>query len=597
MLPILRENEIRILSIPPGSSDVGGPPPIDCDILVASLSDRNGFPEYETLSYVWGTEMASVPILVSGQSIVVSRSLHCAIRRLQLPDRKRLLWIDQICINQQDMEEKTKQVQLMSDIYTRCSRCIAWVGEVKESVSPAEVDCAIQLLQYMATASQAADPSSTPLPSAFPAGFEGAIKALGTITPEQNEWWNRIWTVQEAALPEHVIFQWGSFEITWTVLEQAREAWVFNFPQPLENMLGQHPAGTSVLTNLIAHFTWLNIARHRYDDLFQMIHRYRIRRATDPRDKIYGLLGLCSRGRLPVTEKCDYSITAVEVFATLTQELIIHEQGLRPLTNAPRQRPSESTPGISSWALDLYYAGVPFAPDVYYLMHGYDEYNAAGQLGHIDLGAIKTRLGQKTLNLTGVYADTVVHVQDGYKTNSPDKASMPSTEQLLQEWYAVAVGCGFQASPDSVDTVAAELYPRGAYTRAEAFAVFVLGDTIRNTEQIPKREVERDDIQDVWKILLGRANEVSMETRGTVYGMMVNQRMFVTKAGYFGCGHMDTEIGDEVWVFRGGNVPFTIRPRKEGEGYAFVGQCYLQGFMRGEVTSEDGLTEKTVSLY
>ncbi|KAL1603456.1 hypothetical protein SLS60_005043 [Paraconiothyrium brasiliense] len=591
----LSSPNIRILRISPAPSDTDKTDLLDCDIQVVSL---NNLPEYETLSYVWGSEADRVPILVSGHRIEIPRSLSGALRQLQLPDRDRLLWVDQICIDQQNLEEKADQVRLMSVIYTKCSRCIAWLGEVRDEVLD-DADAAVQLLQYMAAASRAQDPNAEPLPPTLAHGFGAAIEALKSICPGRNAWWMRIWTVQEAALPEYVTLRWGRFEMPWSTLQQARAAWVSRFPQPLGDMLAQHPAGYRILADFTAHVTWVNLARLRYDDLFEMIHRYRFRMATDTRDKIYGLLGLCQGGRLPVTEICDYSIPTHQVFSTLAQELILDQKGLRPLTVSPRQQKNESTPEIATWALDLAFSTPKYAPDVYYLMYSYDAYNADEGLGPIDLKAIESEIGQQSLTLTGVHIDNIVRAQDGFLTaDVADSAQVPATEALLHDWYAAAVGCPF-SDHDLDGSVSKDIYTESTYTRAEAFARFALGDVVRDTNQQPVRQAQDNDAQDVWKIMRGKASDVDFDTRKTIYGMMANQTMFVTETGLMGQGHKETEVGDQVWIFRGGNVPFVVRPQKaEGVArYTFVGQCYVQGIMRGETASKNGLVQKTISLY
>lgn len=605
MLPPLQNNKrgdlylgppnIRILRIAPAQPDADETDLLKCTLQVVSLGDST---RYETLSYVWGYAADQVPILVSGHHIEISRSLCDALRQLQLPDRDRLLWIDQICIDQQNLEEKADQVRLMSVIYTKCVRCIAWLGEV-ENDGIADADAAVQLIQYMATASRAQDPNAEPLPPIFPDAFGAAIEALKSMYPNGNAWWMRIWTVQEAALPEYVTLQWGQFEIPWSTLQQARKTWVLHLPQPLARMLAQHPAGTPVIADLIIHVTWVNLARIHYDNLFEMIHRYRFRQASNDRDKIYGLLGLCEPGRLPVTEICDYGIPISQVFNTLTQELVLDQKGLRPLTVSPRQQPSEATPNIATWALDLAFILPKYSPDAYYQMHGYHQYKADEGLGPINLKAIEAQIGRPRLTLTGIHVDAIVQIQDGFRTGDiSDTAQVTTTEALLPDWYAAAVGSPF-SSRDLDGSVSKHLYPESTYTRAEAFARFVLGDLIRDADQQPMRKASFSDVQDVWEIMRGNATGVERETRETIYGMMANQNMFVTETGLMGQGHMEAEAGDQVWIFRGGNVPFAIRPRKgKGEdGYTFVGQCYVQGIMKGEMASRIGLVQKTVSLY
>ena len=597
MFAPLRDNEIRILSIPPAAAVGQENTRIECDIIVASLNDPTNQIEYETLSYVWGSDAVSVTIFVSGQPVEISKPLYNALRRLQLSDRPRLIWIDQLCIDQKNIEEKTKQVQLMSAIYTKCARCIAWLGEVRDDVPFNDAETALQLLQYLNAVAHAANPDDIPFPPAVQANFGATIKALRTIAPNENMYWNRIWTVQEAALPKDVSFQWGPLEIPWNLLESAQAVWTRNTPRQLTDLAWHERAGEDVFNSLISHFVWLSIAKSRFEDIFGMIQHYRVRRATDPRDKIYGLLGLCYPGRIPLTEKCDYSIPPADVFTTLTQELIISWQSLRPITNTPRQLASQATPGMPSWALDLAHSTVGYSPDVFYLLHGYHSYNAADGLDPIDVEPIKAQLGEKKLTLKGVCVGTIARLQRGLKTNSGDSSQIFTTERLLQEWYNTAIGCAFQPDHEQEGSAASELYPKSTYKRSEAFARLVLGDLIRNHQQVPARTIVDADIQDIWKIVGGHANDVNYDTRRTVYGMMVNQHMFVTENGLFGCGHMDSQIGDEVWVFRGGNVPFTIRRRDGEDGYSFVGQCFVQGVMRAEVSTNEEFVEKTATLY
>lgn len=66
-----------------------------------------------------------------------------------------------------------------------------------------------------------------------------------------------------------------------------------------------------------------------------------------------------------------------------------------------------------------------------------------------------------------------------------------------------------------------------------------------------------------------------------------------------GIGHLDTKFGDELWVFEGGNYPFTIRPKEEGgeDDFKFVGCCNIQGIMDGEVYDDETADELTRTIH
>lgn len=88
---------------------------------------------YEALSYVWGSPTGTRPIICNGEVLKVTPNCEAALRRLRLPDRSRVLWVDAICIDQSSSEngqrERSTQVPMMGEIYNKASRTICWLGE------------------------------------------------------------------------------------------------------------------------------------------------------------------------------------------------------------------------------------------------------------------------------------------------------------------------------------------------------------------------------------------------------------------------------------------------------------------------------------
>lgn len=132
-----QNKEIRLLLLHAGSDN----DPIRCSSSVVSLRHD---PNFEALSYVWGTKdpTGNTCIDLDGQPFSVTPSLHTALKRLRRADSQRTLWVDAVCINQEDNAEKAIQVAMMSDIYTRTSDALLWLGEEPEvpapTVSPAQ---------------------------------------------------------------------------------------------------------------------------------------------------------------------------------------------------------------------------------------------------------------------------------------------------------------------------------------------------------------------------------------------------------------------------------------------------------------------------
>ncbi|EUC47207.1 hypothetical protein COCMIDRAFT_52629, partial [Bipolaris oryzae ATCC 44560] len=116
-------NSFGLLELVPGKS-------LSADIHCRLRSHQlNSAPPYEALSYTWGDEESTCRISLDGLPFDIRPNLRNALRRLRQSSSTRTIWIDAICINQNNKDEKSIQVPLMRNIYTRAERVIAWLGE------------------------------------------------------------------------------------------------------------------------------------------------------------------------------------------------------------------------------------------------------------------------------------------------------------------------------------------------------------------------------------------------------------------------------------------------------------------------------------
>ena len=140
-----RQPWIRLLKIRPATDPSDG---IDCELSAFPLEHA---PPYKALSYAWNEsqgversfthqsfpregrlEIANPPPSKSWSSVAVSPSLTLAIRRQRRKERNLFLWIDAVCINQADDDERTEQVALMGSIYQRAVEVVIWLGERRQ---------------------------------------------------------------------------------------------------------------------------------------------------------------------------------------------------------------------------------------------------------------------------------------------------------------------------------------------------------------------------------------------------------------------------------------------------------------------------------
>ncbi|KAF2263611.1 heterokaryon incompatibility, partial [Lojkania enalia] len=149
--------------------------PIELTLSTRSLSD---VPEYEALSYVWGIEKCKSPVTVNDCSQVITENLDIALRHLRLKSEPRTLWIDAVCINQEDVAERNYQVSLMGSIYSKASHVVVFLGPEADK-SGFVMDC---------IASRYAEDSHMPY-------FIYYANKLA-----ERPWFTRVWVVQEVAL-------------------------------------------------------------------------------------------------------------------------------------------------------------------------------------------------------------------------------------------------------------------------------------------------------------------------------------------------------------------------------------------------------------
>ena len=116
------DDETRLLPLQPGSGDDS----IHFTLHTVKLSDK---PPYEAISYCWGDPNDTREVHCDGALLHVTNSLYSALKRLRREDSVRVLWADAVCINQANTPEKSKQVQLMSLIYSQPSAVLVWLGD------------------------------------------------------------------------------------------------------------------------------------------------------------------------------------------------------------------------------------------------------------------------------------------------------------------------------------------------------------------------------------------------------------------------------------------------------------------------------------
>ena len=185
-------------------------------------------PQYTALSYVWGDAIDRVPFNLDDHEVLITRNLAFALQALQLNDQPFVLWIDAICINQSNPQEKSEQVLRMRDIYASASLVIVWWGagttatdlavdmfnayQQKSNVPKDQLLTARHKYRTREEQRQELLKQSPPFKSLIEGkGLEILLRASGFLLFE--DWWYRVWVIQEFCVGKEVWFACGSKKI------------------------------------------------------------------------------------------------------------------------------------------------------------------------------------------------------------------------------------------------------------------------------------------------------------------------------------------------------------------------------------------------
>lgn len=430
--------EIRLLDLEPLSR---GPDKLSCNLRVASLDDE---PKYEALSYVWGGK-ADPPhaLCVGGQELHITRNLYEALYYLREDDTARTLWVDAVCINQIDNEERSSQVSMMGDIYKKTKEVLVWLGSDDLSQD--------MVRDIRLHASDTGRHFIRPPPS--PA-----------MTRTKDSWWQRVWTLQEAVLGPSLTFWSGKERCYGFQLEIYYHCLIEHFIppnaccQPLINDNYENMATkiTFAMEDTLEVFQNRRTYQDQPKDLLRLALQYRGRYATDPRDKIFALIGMANSSSVPLG-LVQYGTPLLQAMVDTTSKLLQHTNTLEVVRHALdplfgeeddsehdqdsyRAKPHHAPPrlrGLPSWCPDWTQdipAGILSSMSSYRRdMHG--RFRAG--MSHPANAVFND---DHSLGLTGIKCDRVMHV--GYRNQfSPThwQNNLLLVAEILAQWcYMVA---------------------------------------------------------------------------------------------------------------------------------------------------------------
>jgi len=220
--PLDAAREIRLLKI------VHTHPEIVCVLNTVSLHDN---PQFSALSYEWGDPATTRPIILNGSTTLVTTNLARALEHVcyhwtaRFPDRDASscrLWVDAICINQNDIHEKNQQIQLMETLYAGAEMVICWIGPLHRESQIAFESCMVLDMEIKRHPFELGKEVNLDWMKEYPEIFcentpqdvnfgnrnwAAICRMLGS------KYWKRVWILQELVLARNALIVCGKMSI------------------------------------------------------------------------------------------------------------------------------------------------------------------------------------------------------------------------------------------------------------------------------------------------------------------------------------------------------------------------------------------------
>jgi hypothetical protein len=298
----LAQREVRLIDIEPWKDD-----PLNDEIHFSMrVFPIDDCPPYLALSYAWGDPTDTRPCYCDQQGFPVAKSLHGALVRLRDRDTHSPIWIDVVCINQDDLGEKSRQVRMMREIYFRATATIVWLGE--------SCDGDVTAIQLMHNVNSVyPDPRMIPQKGSIhdPGGTQGfnrlaAPEELGLPPLSYSEWnklvdfyrkpwFSRVWVIQEFCVARNIVMWCGNSNLqAFVVLNAAFKmaSYVGLGKGRWNNTIATELLNAAALAELQSHFQ-----RQPSASIFALLRLTRGFKATIPHDRLFALLGIADNGK------------------------------------------------------------------------------------------------------------------------------------------------------------------------------------------------------------------------------------------------------------------------------------------------------------
>ncbi|GME49245.1 Heterokaryon incompatibility protein [Neofusicoccum parvum] len=603
--PLDRPRQFRLLRLHPGNHVLRKDAPwlIEYELVHVNADDP---PPYEAVSYARGgaEHTQLIRTLPTNRTIAVTETVAQLLSRFKKSSSTGYLWIDQLCINQDNELERNHQVAMMGEIYSKAQRTLVWLGE-----ADTDSNLVLGTLDILGSRSQSlgfrksrkeahaeglrdAATVQRHLEDMFPStcSIHSTVRGAGSDVMDMDldgesddegfchqcveetaldrfraacrllsrPWFSRCWIAQEVLLAKEVHLTVGDLKVTPNDLHRAVHA---NLQTP-RSKLSRSPTSAPGLRPLtfFTHF-WDEDSpgTGHLPSLSSLLTSLRAGpaaghlRASDPRDHVYAFLGLHGSGASLLPPR--YALPVAAVYAAAARAVVRESRDLSLLGLCG---PPSSSPGLPSWVPD-WSAAAPAAP---LLAPGRaTPYAACGRHGVVEA---RWEEGEEEEGRLVVAAAPLLRVAFVHPADYP-RADEDDDDDADEPHHA--------ARRDSQTPDYLELGRTAAELGSGVAAGRLLGVLCGRDGGFA------DDYQYAWRERAGILRVAAGRRVARVEGDGGEARLALVPRA--------AAVGDEVWLVRGCAVPVVVRAAEGGGGggggrWRVVGVCFVEGVMDGE---------------
>ncbi|KAL2076119.1 hypothetical protein VTL71DRAFT_1062 [Oculimacula yallundae] len=545
-----KAHQIRLLTLYPGQFT----DEIRISLEVVSFTD-DFHTCFEALSYTWGSLENPVEIAVGetgNDFLPVTQNLAQALPYLRLEDAPVVLWIDAICVNQQDLEERSSQARFMAQIYSKAPRVLIWSGLESEDSRMAIETLKLIANKFSVDWDHLAIRSTTQdgidweiIDEALPLEDEAHLSILNLL---DRDWFERLWIWQEAHLAnDKALVLCGNVMILWKTLCEA--VFCFFRKSAPRFCYSAHVFAYHKVRRLFIKLPPLL-------DFHQLVERTQSCKCSDPQDRIFALMGLNRHNSWPDIEP-DYTKDVKDVYKDFALSLMTYSDNLELLRSIEFHDRSRLLSWVPDWSISR--KTRRFMND---------------QASGLSTAKFMARSGN-TLQVTGVSVSKVLRAEP-----LDVKENDTATSEIVSKLQLVTTRIGLHNTPRQPSEYLREL------SEVLCMNTFLESFVPSKVEYLTRSRMETG----LCAILTDPDNVTNEQRHHTTWfsGYWSNRCLFLTEDYHVGLAPKDTQPGDIVVVLLGCSSTMLLRPVNSNDPpqttkqYRVIGEAYCYGIMHNE---------------